>query len=121
MSAKPHKKIHYGTKDHTLKCAVVGINYRVPVQEQYELAEKVPLFALLVREPNNMYDENAIQVRISGETHLGYVPRDMAAALAPKLDSGDIQIVSVRVTEIDADTGVGELLVTYRKKIRNHP
>lgn len=121
MGTRPHKKLHYGTKDHTLKCTVVGLNYRVTVGEQYELAKSVPQYALLEREPSNMYDGNAIQVKMMGDRHIGYIPKDVAASLAPKLDSGDIQIVSVRVIEIDPDTGVGQLSIIFRKKIRNHP
>jgi len=123
MGVKPHKKSHYGSKEHKLKCSVVGMNYRVTIPEQRDLAEDAPHLAVLEREPLNMYDRNAVKVLIGlhGDHHIGYVPRDVAALLAPKLDSGDVQIVTAWVTEIDADTGVGELLVTYRKKIRNHP
>ena len=42
---------------------------------------------LLIREPKNEYDKNAIQVRNdNGEYMLGHIPRDVAYYLAPTLD-----------------------------------
>ena len=41
----------------------------------------------LVREPDNPHDSNAIRVRI-GPYHLGYVSKNIAKKLAPKMDSG---------------------------------
>ena len=51
---------------------------------QPEVAERL----LLVREPSNPYDANAIQVRNeNGEYMLGHIPRDIAEILAPVLDA----------------------------------
>jgi hypothetical protein len=120
MNAKPHKKSHYESKEKRLHCPVVGLNYRMIPPQQAKLAAKVPILASFQREPTNLYDGNAVEVWIDNDTlHIGYVPRDIAARLAPKIDSGEIQIVSVWITEIDSGTGVGQLLITYRKKIRN--
>ena len=41
----------------------------------------------LVREPGNKSDPNAIQVTI-GEFFMGYIPRSLAAVLAPQMDAG---------------------------------
>jgi single-stranded-DNA-specific exonuclease len=41
----------------------------------------------LVREPNNPHDPNAIRVEIVRK-YLGYVPKDIAKDLAPKMDEG---------------------------------
>lgn len=41
----------------------------------------------LLREPTNPYDSNAIAVIGSGR-QIGYIPRNIALRLAPKLDSG---------------------------------
>ncbi len=53
----------------------------------------------LRREPENRYDRNAIAVD-SKFGQIGYVPKALAAHLAPKLDSGE-----VATTEIIAMTG----------------
>jgi hypothetical protein len=48
----------------------------------------------LKREPDNDYDKNAIQVKQvfknGGSIHIGYVPKELAAELAPLLDDGDV-------------------------------
>lgn len=41
----------------------------------------------LEREPHNQYDKNAIQVVAHGE-HIGYIQRDLAALIAPMMDTG---------------------------------
>jgi hypothetical protein len=42
----------------------------------------------LVREPDNPHDPNAIKVMIARVVFLGYVPREIAAELAPLMDGG---------------------------------
>jgi hypothetical protein len=41
----------------------------------------------LVREPDNLHDQNAIRVELGG-LYLGYVPRNIAKDLAPEMDKG---------------------------------
>lgn len=44
---------------------------------------------VLIRDPKNEHDSNAIEVHVPGEAgHVGYVPADLAARLAPLLDDG---------------------------------
>jgi hypothetical protein len=49
-----------------------------------------------VREPDNEYDANAIVINTDDEEALGYVPRDIAADLAPLLDAGAKQDARVK-------------------------
>jgi hypothetical protein len=42
----------------------------------------------LVRDPNNKYSRNAIEVRIGNGMQIGFVPEDYAPEVAPFLDSG---------------------------------
>lgn len=49
----------------------------------------------LKREPTNKYDANAIQVGMFNRI-LGYIPRGLAAELAPKLDAG-VEITAVKI------------------------
>jgi hypothetical protein len=57
------------------------------------------LAGALVREPANPYDPNAIQVRIGGR-QVGYVPKALAANLAPRMDRGETaQITSLRIVQ----------------------
>lgn len=48
----------------------------------------------LVRNPDNPYDSNAVQVRYMGYM-LGHLPKDVAARIAPLLDSGTKYVTTV--------------------------
>ena len=45
-------------------------------------------FYILVREPDNPHDANAIAVSLCGIWHMGYVPKNWASKLAPMMDAG---------------------------------
>ena len=67
---------------------LAGCRHR-PIECQAEVLTLRPGDELsLVRDPNNEYDHNAIQV-CSKRTnaHLGFVPRQTAARLAPEMDN----------------------------------
>lgn len=63
---------------------VVGVTYdgRQSVVNQLAIGEKV----LLVREPNNPYDNNAIQVNRTNGQSIGYISRNISETLAPIFD-----------------------------------
>jgi hypothetical protein len=70
-------------------CNLVGANHRPP--EAREAIKALPAHTELVlqREPTNPYDQFAIQVRDpNGDRLFGYVPKHIAAELAPKMDKG---------------------------------
>ncbi|KAF9012434.1 SNF2 family N-terminal domain-containing protein [Cyathus striatus] len=50
---------------------------------------------LLVREPQNRYDRNAIQVKNIGQTQVGHLPRKIAENLAPLLDRRAVTVEGV--------------------------
>jgi HIRAN domain-containing protein len=51
--------------------------------------EAAPGCALaLRRDPGNEHDPNAVAVLTGGGAQLGFVPREVAATLAPQLDAG---------------------------------
>ncbi len=71
------------------------------LQHQYGL----PL--ILKREPENKYDKNAVGVYF-GQRQLGYIPRGIAAELAPLIDAGTV------VAAVRARTALeGVLLLTW--------
>ncbi len=45
---------------------------------------------LLVREPGNVFDPNAIMIFTSRDQMLGYLPRAKAAKIAPQMDQGKV-------------------------------
>lgn len=54
---------------------------------------KADILVSLVRNPDNPYDSNAVEVRHTGYM-LGHLPKDVAAKVAPRLDAG----VEIRAT-----------------------
>jgi hypothetical protein len=69
---------------------------------------------VLRRDPDNEHDPNAIAVLTPGGEQVGWVPRDLAAEVAPELDRGDtwsaIVLREQRPSPRDARTGVTMLL-----------
>ena len=62
----------------------------------------------LVREPENVYDSNAIRVALFGHYHMGYVPRQLSKNLAPMIDSGGRLVAQfVRLNESPKHDVVG--------------
>ncbi|KZT00465.1 uncharacterized protein LAESUDRAFT_553779 [Laetiporus sulphureus 93-53] len=72
----------------TLKTSIVGVQYYKGLVGPGEQVR-------LVREPNNKYDRNAIQVKNIGGTQVGHVPRNAAAKLAPLMDRNLVTVEGV--------------------------
>jgi hypothetical protein len=77
----------------------------------------IPVPVVLKREPSNRYDENAIRAEIA-ERVVGYLARDIAAALAPLLDSNSIpsfQVAGVIRGGWKKDANLGVHLWLHRR------
>ncbi|KKY25618.1 putative snf2 family helicase [Phaeomoniella chlamydospora] len=64
----------------TLHTKIVGVRY---YRGRANIKERI----LIEREPNNQYDRNAIRIDNVGGTQIGHIGRNIAAKLAPFLDS----------------------------------
>jgi hypothetical protein len=68
----------------------------------------------LRRDPHNPHDPNAIAVDAAGGGQLGWVPRELAAELAPQLDAGTpfsaVVLREQRASPRDPRTGVTMLI-----------
>jgi hypothetical protein len=68
----------------------------------------------LRRDASNEHDENAVAVHLAGGAQLGFVPRELAAEIAPQLDAGRIWSAIVlreqRASPREPRTGVTMLL-----------
>jgi len=68
----------------------------------------------LRRDPANPHDPNAIAVLTASGAQLGFVPREVAEALAPRLDAGEphaaIVLREQRATPRDPRTGLTMLM-----------
>jgi hypothetical protein len=73
------------------------------VMEQAEVeGSNEGITVLLLRNPDNPQDSNAIGVEVPGIGRIGHVPRSIAADLAPRMDAGErfqAAIVAVRIRE----------------------
>ncbi|KAG1890243.1 SNF2 family N-terminal domain-containing protein [Suillus subluteus] len=72
----------------TLSSSIVGVQYYNGLVGPGEEVR-------LVRDPQNKYDRNAIEVKNIGGTKVGHVPKQTAAKLAPLLDRGAITVEGV--------------------------
>jgi HIRAN domain len=107
-----------------LEMPVVGLKYRVSISTRNALALDVKrggLRVYLEREPENTHDENAVKVMMDGEPynglHIGYVKKDIAAVLAPVLDSG-IPVITAKLLAVDMQDGTGEIVVTLKTPVQ---
>lgn len=93
---------------------VSGVTYgtRQRALRKLEQYSKGMINVTLERETSNAYDANAVRVMVNvgsgGKYHLGFIPRDLAALIAPLLDKG-IQLA----TRFHGVTGGYERRDTY--------
>lgn len=77
---------------------VVGMHFRGP-EVKALVANLIPEYDLtLMREPDNEYDEYAVQV-FYRTTHIGYINRHDAAFIAPLMDEGQVPHCRCKYTE----------------------
>jgi hypothetical protein len=124
--SKPQAKKKPNSNNRTRRFAVVGVAHRITMSTRKLIAAKIKaedgLGCVLFRERDNPADENAIKVILEdapyNELHIGYLPRQVAAVIAPKWDSGKVEIKRVVLVDMTPHEGEGEVKVTFsvRKK-----
>ncbi len=97
-SVPKHKPIDFW---EILETYVAGIMYddRHVILPRLALREQV----WLRREPDNDSDPNAVKVEDKSGEHFGYIPRELAAQIAPHMDS-DGRPIAATITELISDT-----------------
>jgi hypothetical protein len=93
----------------TLVFKVAGVTFEGRQEHISRMTRLTPV--RIVPEPENAYDPNALAVHaaIDGEVkHVGFVPRDLAAEIAPKLD-GEAVMCEVRDITGGFETSWGEI------------
>jgi HIRAN domain len=102
-----------------LEITVVGMRHHMTPSTLQELERECPLKCRLKREVQNIHDENAIAVvcleKPWAKMKIGYVPRDVAAEFAPRVDTGRLEFHDVWLTGVDVSSGVGDLKLSLRK------
>jgi len=83
--------------------AVVGVTFegRQDIISELCVAQEaengIALTGRLIREPQNRFDSNAVAVEVEGK-QIGYIPKALAAKLAPRIDAGKlIDVIGVRI------------------------
>lgn len=111
------------TRTWTVELTCVGMQFRWTKDNGRPVLKRAcPFPVALQREPDNEHDENAIMVLIDGDRkltklkgkHLGYLRRQSAALIAPKLDAGTIEPVKLWVTDVDIDEGEATINARFR-------
>lgn len=116
--ATPRKK----GRTWSIELTVVGLQFRWKKTGRETLARATPFKVDLEREPEHTHDENAIKVVIASDfklkklagSHLGYLRRQAAEHMAPRLDNGTLEVVKMWVNEIDADKGEATVAARFR-------
>jgi single-stranded-DNA-specific exonuclease len=97
--------------------------YHDPVLQSEAISPGAAL--TLRRDPANEHDANAIAVEVPGGDQLGWVPREVAAAVADSLDTGEpwsaVVLRERRASPRDPRTGVTMLLARAEAiELREH-
>lgn len=99
------------------KIAGVSFNGRQAYLKNLSIGD--PL--VLVREPDNNYDENAIKVTTIGGVQLGYIKAKLAEGIAPLMDKGSKFICKVLELTGGEDKNLGCNIIIRREKIKYYP
>ena len=90
------------------KCRLAGVTFEGRQKTIKQFAFPKSKYEL-VRQPDNQYDENAIMVTAAGHD-IGYLPKYLAAELAPIIDAGqklNVQFRRLLVNEKKPDLPAG--------------
>jgi hypothetical protein len=118
VAKKKPRKSQPVRKEHF---TIVGIQYRLTKATRSRLSREVPFAVYFKREPKNQYDPNAIAVFVAGgnfleNMHIGYLRKELAAVLAPKLDNGEAQLPAFGIVDsFNVDKGYAEVKMALLK------
>jgi|SRR3972149_3938292 len=105
-----------------LETSVVGMQYRIGMSTRGMLAKHLPAEISLRREPFNPADRNAIAVFWEDKPYtgfqIGYLPREVAAILAPLMDLKELEVKKARLVELDVPKGRGEAVIVFKAKAK---
>jgi hypothetical protein len=112
-------------KTTKLEIPIAGMKYRVSISTRRMMVthvEEETVECLLVRDPENTHDENAVKVVVENSPysgfHIGFVPATVAKHLAPLLDDITTQVAACVITEMDAIEGTAMLFVTLKTPVK---
>lgn len=91
--------------------------FRVPVRRprdwNYDYTNlEIDQAVIVVPEPSNVFDENALAIHDLRHQEIGYIPAEVAAKLAPKIHSQLWVISGAKVCELEKNYNTGWVAVT---------
>ena len=102
-----------------LEIQCVGMRHRVTPATLRDMEALCPLKVKFSREPENIHDDNAIRVICNERPwrgmHVGYVARQTAAEISPRLDAGAIELVGGYLNDVNDESGTGHMKVEFKK------
>lgn len=106
-----------------LTTTCVGMQHRLTPSTRRMMKSRIekdgPIEVLLIREPDNQHDENAVKVQVRKGAykglHIAYLMRNVASVYAPALDNLQVHIVSSYLTDVNPDDGTGTVEIKVRK------
>ena len=104
----PNEEAEESAAPKEWKCRLAGITFEGRQKTIKKFAFPKSKYEL-VRQPDNQYDENAIMVTAAGHD-IGYLPKYLAAELAPIIDAGqklNVQFRRLLVNEKKPDLPAG--------------
>ena len=98
------------------------VDVKVPVRRPrdwpYDFSKvRVDDTVVIVPEPNNAVDKNALRIDDLERGTLGYVPAPLAAKITPQLQAKAWALVGAQVTEIDRNATWVDVFVSIRLKV----
>jgi hypothetical protein len=103
----------------TIRTKIVGVTKTNPDGgERQKLLSKCKAgqTLLLIREPKNQYDPNAIMVCTHARTQLGYIDSELAEDMAPVMDQGNG--ATAQITKITGQDIIGcNIEITWQTKL----
>jgi hypothetical protein len=108
-------KVKRSKKPKMQHYTIVGIQYRMPKDTRRMLSKHVPFSVYFRRDKKNEYDPNAIAVFVADGIpykgmHLGYLRKEVAGVIAPKVDAGQITLPAFGIVDsFNVDEGTAEM------------
>lgn len=110
--------------------SVVGLRHKRAAVQAFadELGETEgrTVTVFLLREPNNLHDQNAVAVWVEEHGHIGYLPTEYASDLGPAIDealadrNGDLDIEAVATARIARPDGEDRVPATDNVGVTVH-
>lgn len=110
-------------KKFTTEC--VGMQHRLTPSTRRMMKSRIekdgPIEVLLIREPENDHDTNAIKVQVRKGAykglHIAYLTRHVASVYAPALDNLQIHVTASYLTDVNPDDGTGTVEIKFNKGV----